>query len=184
MRESANDVSPTLHCLPRFPIGTLHQKCVAVRRAVCIVELVSRNRCSCPSEHGILPSRQRDIPEPAKAFSQCRISGQQSRHGIAYAVFSSHRLLQVQKAAAFSPDRDTSFDCLPQGFQKRHVAAKLGQVQFRITAAEIQAVQIFRQGCIFQRRKRHQFCTIMLQQFQIFRIVKAECPILCDTQPE
>ncbi|OQA82299.1 MAG: hypothetical protein BWY31_03282 [Lentisphaerae bacterium ADurb.Bin242] len=90
---------------------------------------------------------------------------------------------QIQVAAAFAVDKAVLrkiTDC----FQHRAVGGQLFRIQFRITAAEINPVQIFRQDVVAQRRERHDFHAVPPQKFEIFLVIEAEGFVHCDTQPK
>ena len=151
MRKSGDDLRLCLHCLPGSSVRALCQKCTAVFRTVRIVEFMRPDFRSCLAQDRVLLCRQRYITKTAKAFAQTGCSRQKSGQRIGLAVFSGHRPLQVQESAALSQNRDTSAGEPPQALQKGSIAAEPGQVQFRIAAAEIQTVQVFRQLCVCQR---------------------------------
>ena len=146
--------------------------------AIPIVELVGPDGLPPAAQHGILPGFQLDVAKTAQFLLPAAAARNEPRHGpqVALAVF--HGLVQGHKPAAFGQNGHALLvgpaHCLPQ----RPVPAEGLAVELRVAAPQVQGAAALRQPVFFQRAKRDQPGAQLFQQFQIFRVIKAEGLVL------
>ena len=94
-------------------------------------------------------------------------------------------LLQIQEAAAFRNRRHSMTDRLKNCMTHPTVFRKLPGVQLRVSAAQIQSADAFRQLFIFHRRKFHKLQSLLPQRSFVFFIIKTKRCVLCnaDSKP-
>ena len=82
--------------------------------------------------------------------------------------------VQVHEAAALSYGGQASEHRFPHAAPHGLVGGKLGRVQLRVAAAQVQAVHALGQGRVAQRREAHQVCPQLAQGVQGVLVVEAE----------
>ena len=102
------------------------------------------------------------------------LPGQNTRHGVGFAVRILQRLAQVEEPAALGHRRQAAFHSRFYGAAHGGVGCQLGSIQFRVAARQVQAADIGGQCRILQGAEKAQLRAFFLQSFQCFGVSKAE----------
>ena len=149
-----------LHTIPSpLPPRLLRPKRITIFTAVKIVKFMSTNRLSRFSQNLFFLRCQLHITKTPQFSGIKRMSRQNTNHLPALFFHILHRLMQIHKTTTFCQiwhaclnlPAKTLFHCL--------IFTELLCIQFRITAADQQSMQILRQFCIMQRGKRNDLCS-------------------------
>ena len=120
---------------------------------------------------------QCDISKSSQLFGAVRNCVYHACHRICLSFHVLHFLMKVHKTAALCNNRLACFCCLADRFFHRKILCQLLSIRFRITAAKINPIRILWKLHIIYRTKIAKFRSKLLQNLQIFFIIKTKCLI-------
>ena len=144
------------------------------------MKFMHRNAFPFFKQHGIFFCCHDRVSKALQAVRPKSASIQNACHLPDLSVSVFQFLLQIQEAAAFRNRRHSMTDRLKNCMTHPTVFRKLPGVQLRVSAAQIQSADAFRQLFIFHRRKFHKLQSLLPQRPFVFFIIKTKRCVLCN----
>ena len=143
-----------------------------------VMKLMSRDLLPSPAKEGIFFCMQGYVSKSGKLSVVKTVSVQ-----IPYHREAPNSFRQIHEPAAFRHAGKSIFQCLPHGAAHGYILAERFCIQLRISASQIESLNILRQFLIQKRAELYDLPSHFPKSFQIVFIIKAKGLISGHRQP-
>ena len=147
------------------------------------VELVAAIELSLGREDVVFERHQLPVAEPVELAVQGDVDRQQSHHGVACPVLGAKRTGQIHQTAALGVDRHRRPVHALKGLRHGPVALQGPDEGLREAAREVEPAERRRQVRILERAEGYDLGPLLLEQFEVLRVVEVEGLVVGDADP-